>query len=245
VLLSNGASTWEWRNLEWVNLTPPSSVGASLPKYGGGVMAWDGSLNATLFFGGDWCILTACQANPYSNWTYEWTSTPPITQLAIQPYLDPVDPGVPTNFSYDAVGGVLPFRFAWSFGDGGTSNASAPSHAYAAPRQYNVSLLLTDGDGHSASAFTLVSVSTAPSLSPRISPNPTEVGVTTNFYAGAVGGGYNGSGGSFTWNFGDSGPSTSGGSSNNTTGNKSHPSGQGDAVHTYSTAGNYTASLVE
>jgi PKD repeat protein len=244
VLLTNQVSTWEWKNLEWVNVTPPPSVGASLPKYGGGVMAWDGSLNATLFFGGDWCVLSACQGNPYSNWTYEWTAQPPITHLAIQAYTNPVDPGVPTNFSHSAVGGVAPFNYSWNFGDGATSYALAPSHAYSTPGQYNVSLELTDSDGHSASAFSTVAVSNAPNLSPHISPDPTEVGVPTNFYAGAAGGGYNnGSGGSFTWSFGDSSPPTSGGSGNNSTGNTSQPSGQADEVHTYSAAGDYTAQV--
>lgn len=44
-------------------------------------------------------------------------------------------------------GGVPPYTYAWSFGDGGVSSASAPTHAYATPGLYTVSVTVTDSLG--------------------------------------------------------------------------------------------------
>jgi PKD repeat protein len=49
-----------------------------------------------------------------------------------------------TNTSTDDKPGMT---FAWTFGDGGTSNATSPSHTYAAANTYQVVLTTTDSDG--------------------------------------------------------------------------------------------------
>jgi PKD repeat protein len=51
---------------------------------------------------------------------------------------------------------------SWSFGDGGTSSATNPSHAYAAAGTYTVTLTVTDNDGASASASRTVTVTQPP-----------------------------------------------------------------------------------
>ncbi|MFC4877341.1 pre-peptidase C-terminal domain-containing protein [Microbulbifer halophilus] len=50
---------------------------------------------------------------------------------------------------------------AWDFGDGNSSTVQNPSHSYAAPGSYNVSLTVTDSDGLSDSVTKSIQVSDA------------------------------------------------------------------------------------
>lgn len=43
--------------------------------------------------------------------------------------------------------GTGPFTYLWRFGDGGTSTSASPTHDYGAPGTYNVTLIVTDGNG--------------------------------------------------------------------------------------------------
>src|SRR5205807_1839257 len=56
------------------------------------------------------------------------------------------------------------FTYAWNFGDGTTSTAASPSHAYAAVGTYPVSVAVTDKDGGATTVATtaVVSVITDP-----------------------------------------------------------------------------------
>jgi PKD repeat protein len=51
--------------------------------------------------------------------------------------------------------------YAWDFGDGGSSSAANPSHVYAAPGTYTVTLKVTDSGGVSDTATKSVTVSAA------------------------------------------------------------------------------------
>ena len=67
--------------------------------------------------------------------------------------------GKPASFSAAAStdpypGGMSSATFAWSFGDGEKGTGSAPSHAYSAPGEYTVSLIVTDGYGIKSAAAT-------------------------------------------------------------------------------------------
>src|SRR5262249_56719099 len=55
------------------------------------------------------------------------------------------------------------FTYLWNFGAGSTSTSRTPSHAYGAAGTYNVALTVTDKDGGSSSASTIVTVGQAPS----------------------------------------------------------------------------------
>ncbi|WP_317174321.1 HYR-like domain-containing protein [Aegicerativicinus sediminis] len=53
------------------------------------------------------------------------------------------------DFTADVTGGDInnPYTYSWTFGDGGTSNEANPTHTYATPGTYDVSLTATDSKG--------------------------------------------------------------------------------------------------
>ncbi|MBI4648275.1 MAG: PKD domain-containing protein, partial [Bacteroidia bacterium] len=63
---------------------------------------------------------------------------------------------MPTAYSASAIqfcfvssvsGGISPYTYLWSFGDGETSTTGAPVHLYDLPGIYNISLIVTDSAG--------------------------------------------------------------------------------------------------
>ena len=80
-----------------------------------------------------------------------------------------------TDASSDSDGSVV--SWSWDFGDGNTSSAQHPSHAYAAGGAYNVGLTVTDDDGAMDTASQSVVV-VAPNQAPvvvSVSANPVVV----------------------------------------------------------------------
>jgi subtilisin family serine protease len=65
-----------------------------------------------------------------------------------------------TDTSTDANNDIV--ARAWTFGDGGTSSATNPSHSYAASGTFTVTLTVTDSKNASDSASTTISVSSDP-----------------------------------------------------------------------------------
>jgi PKD repeat protein len=239
VLLFDDSSTWEWKNFQWTNVTPAVSPVRLGDVVVPASLAWDGDANATVLYGG---VDSRASGAPFDNSTWEWTSHPVITQLSIASSVNPLDPGIATNFSVASVGGVPPFSYSWRFGDGSTSTAAAPSHSYATSGRYDVSLTLEDSLGHLRNASTSVVVSTTPALSPGISPDPTDVGISTEFMASSSGG-TQGPGTTYVWSFGDASPPKSGGTGNGSSNNSSDRVGPGSTNHTYSGAGNYSPQI--
>ena len=48
------------------------------------------------------------------------------------------------QFYPDVAGGFTPYSYMWDFGDGKTSTDASPTHAYAKPGEYTISLKVTD-----------------------------------------------------------------------------------------------------
>jgi PKD repeat protein len=194
-------------NGTWSNVTgalaPPLSSSPTL--------AWDGADQA--------CLLAD---TVYAN-VWEWTGHPAMADLSVAESISPADSGAPVTFSSTFLGGVGPFAYNWSFGDGSSSPLSNPIHAYAVAGNYTVNLTVTDTARHSACTSIVFVVSPALSSLPFATPNPTEAGVPTNFSA-TVGGGTGST--RFDWTFGDGSSSVS-----------------ADPVHTYSRSGNFSVGL--
>jgi PKD repeat protein len=124
------------------------------------------------------------------------------------------------NFSNTSTGSIT--SYAWTFGDGGTSTAVAPSHVYAAAGNYTVKLTVTGPGGSNTQTRTnYISVSAPPvaqfSGGPTTGPYPRTV-TFSNTSTGSIT--------SYAWTFGDGGTSTA-----------AAPS------HSYAAPGKYTVSL--
>ena len=88
--------------------------------------------------------------------------------------------GQPVSFQGSATLGAAPYRFLWAFGDGSTSPLPDPTHAYASPGRYGVTLSVTDSLGSTVS--TNLTVTVLPGLSAggvTASPELLEVGQET------------------------------------------------------------------
>jgi PKD repeat protein len=72
-------------------------------------------------------------------------------------------PPLSVAFGAQISGGTAPYRYAWTFGDGGSSTLPAPDHTFVTSGTYNVSVNVTDATGASATG----------GLTVRVSPNAT------------------------------------------------------------------------
>jgi len=77
----------------------------------------------------------------------------------------------PIQFHCTVFGGIPPYSYLWSFGDGGTSSAENPTHTYTISGTYKVTLQVTDSEGNVTSNDTTAVIS-APPNTPVINGPP-------------------------------------------------------------------------
>ena len=125
--------------------------------------------------------------------------------------------------STDSDGSVV--GYAWAFGDGGTSTEPTPTHAYAVPGTYEVTLVVTDDEGATGTVSQDVQVDLTPNVAPTAAFTSSVAELTVSVDGssstdsdGAVAG--------YAWDFGD-GASDTGATTS----------------HTYAAAGTYTVTL--
>ena len=164
---SNGVATYETDVWElsatgsWSALPSPHAPPGAFFESSA---AWDGSDGYLVDFGS--ATLSASNGPPTvsgidpSTWAL-------LTELTAE--LEGPTTGAPNaSLSFDGSGtdgGLPPYAFTWSFGDGHTATGSATvSHAFAAPGNFTVSVSVTDAAGQTAAAYVrvVVSASTAP-----------------------------------------------------------------------------------
>jgi PKD repeat protein len=105
------------------------------------------------------------------------------------------------EFQCVAIGGVTPYTYAWTFGDGGVATGASPAHAYAAASDYTAHCTVTDATHATQSGPALVDVSPSPSVVASVDHLDAAPGTSLSFSAVAHGG--PGAFASYEWNFGD------------------------------------------
>ena len=136
--------TWTFQGGSWTNATS----GAAPSERTDSQMADDPPDSSVILFSG------------YAVWpdnaTWAWSASPPIAELTISVTPGVPVPGQPATFIGSFRGGVGPFNYSWRFGDGGSSQATEPSHTFAANGIYLVNLWVNGSDGyvaHTAAPF--------------------------------------------------------------------------------------------
>jgi PKD repeat protein len=127
--------------------------------------------------------------------------------------------GAPAQFTDASTG--APASWAWDFGDGDTSTAQNPSHAYASPGAYQVTLIATNVCGASVQYSATVAVTDAPTANFVSAPTAC-VNNPVAFTDASTG-----TPTSWSWDFGDGDTSTA-----------------QNPQHAYASPGTYTVTLV-
>ena len=82
---------------------------------------------------------------------------PPVPAQVITILANPTDPDTRTAVRFGAnVRGDAPLSYAWSFGDGSTSNEAAPVYTFEDPGSYTVTLEVSNNDGRDARTVSIV-----------------------------------------------------------------------------------------
>ncbi|GAI28992.1 unnamed protein product, partial [marine sediment metagenome] len=76
-----------------------------------------------------------------------------------------VKEGEKARFEARIAGGFAPYSYEWDFGDGETSTAEYPTHAYKSAGEYTVSLKVTDDKGNTDSETRSEYITVLPSWS--------------------------------------------------------------------------------
>jgi PKD repeat protein len=196
----------------WSNLTlevaGPPSVGYSPAT------TIIGSDSAFLAFGGE------LLAGGYTSHTWVLSGLPAASASSSRSM---VDAGGAVTLASIASGGVAPYTYHWTLGDGTNSSDAGPGVTYASAGLYTATLTLTDLVGRTASASVAIEVNPSLSASAVLLPSPGTVGAPVGFVAQVSGGTppY-----AYHWALGDAATSTA-----------------ASGTHTYAKAGNYTVNL--
>ncbi|MCI4340403.1 MAG: PKD domain-containing protein, partial [Thermoplasmata archaeon] len=86
---------------------------------------------------------------------------------------------VPINFTANLTGGTPPFQYAWTFGDGGTDTATAPTHNYTTGGTFHAAVVVTDARGFTATALVAPIAITLP-------PFPLSTSISASRLSGAT-----------------------------------------------------------
>jgi PKD repeat protein len=211
--------TWTFANGTWTDATS-TTIGAPPQDYLT-AMTYDEAAGAIVYVGdiGSYYGYYGYGATPAA-WT--WPGTPLVTNTTVTP-----SQGIaPFNVTFTAstTGGVSPYNDSWDFGDGSPNATGSPvTHEFTKVENYTVTLTANDSGGRlSVTYLSVVGFGDLLSL-PTSTATLGQVPWAVHFYSNATGGVPPLT---RSWSFGDGATSTS-----------------ASPVHTYTTAGNYTAKL--
>jgi PKD repeat protein len=133
--------------------------------------------------------------------------------------------GQTVSFTSTVTGGTTPYVYAWTFGDGGTSNVANPTHSYSTAGTFTVTLTVTDSSTPAQSATRSHSVAVSAGLAADFTSSPAHpvISGTVTFTSTVTGGT---TPFVYSWTFGDSGTSAI-----------------ANPTHAYVTSGTFTVTL--
>jgi PKD repeat protein len=118
----------------------------------------------------DWTISSMCFRFPQGVPTAGNVSCPGISGQPLTTNLTafPESGRAPltVDFGAGASGGVPPYDYEWSFGDGGHGTAASPEHTFDQPGNYSVSVMVTDSNGTVVTSHATVRSTSAGTTSP-------------------------------------------------------------------------------
>lgn len=168
--------TWAFCGGAWVH--PSLSLDPG-PRWGTG-SAWDSTLQFFVVYSGINYLMTGTQ---YAD---TWAFLPSVraTPNAVPA---PSEVGVPVSFTANGAGGSPPYSYSWSFGDGGTSTVTNPSHTYSSSGNFLVNVTITDRA--SATSIAQYGLSVHPAVTVQVgAASHASVGQNVKINATAVGG---------------------------------------------------------
>jgi len=122
-----------------------------------------------------------------SNYVSFGTAVPLSASASASP--TSADIGQTVAFSCAPAGGVSPYTFSWTFGDGQSGSGQYPSHSYAGAGSHDATCTVTDHDSSTAAGGVIVSVDSDPSVTtPTPSAASADVGQQITFSTTASGG---------------------------------------------------------
>ncbi len=156
MIQSNGISCWGYPNNNDVNLyLDDLNLGSEF------LTPFPSSYYGQAIF--NWTLSSMCFTFPEGLPTVANVSCspPPAQPLGAEPSATPSKGAAPLNvaFAAGAEGGVPPYTYDWSFGDGAGSTAQNPAQLYTVPGDYAVNLTVNDSKGTSVERHLTVDVS--------------------------------------------------------------------------------------
>jgi len=173
-------------------------------------------------------VLTATDAGPPAQTCRDTVRVTVVPALACDASGNPTLGAAPLSvaFTVSATGGISPFGYSWTFGDGGSSTIRTPTHVYSSDGAFAAVVTITDSDSPRKTCRDTVRVSVSNALACAAAAEPASgVAPLVVAFEGDAGGGTPPH--TFRWIFGDGLESTS-----------ANPS------HTYSAPGAYRAILI-
>ncbi len=152
-----------------LNLTAEAQFGSAPLSYswklGDGSTSFSRSLTHSYSAAGTYVVrLTVTDAAGQMSSTSYTVLVLPDPQAAIN-NVSALTADTPATFSASVNGGLAPYSYQWTFGDGSHSTDATPSHTYTSKGTYQVELKVTDSEGYTAASYLNVTVAGSSSTS--------------------------------------------------------------------------------
>ncbi len=128
--------------------------------------------------------------------------TPPFASFSVAPSATAGQPVVFNGSSSSDPGGTIA-SYEWTFGDGESASGATPSHTYAKPGSYTVTLKVTDAEGKTAEVSHTITVAEALPIAAFSVTTPSPIAGQPVAFDGSASSDPDGPIAGYEWSFGD------------------------------------------